>query len=89
MEVYSLEEDDCSQLFITQTSPKRTENGLVLGDPMDFVSPCVSLVSKVDGAMNVYSDISDDDMETVPCSQVAKNENADDERSVYYYEHVN
>ena len=56
---------------------------------MDFVSPCVSLVSKVDGAMNVYSDISDDDMETIPCSQVAKNENADDERSVYYYEHVN
>ena len=82
MEVYSLEEDDCSQLFITQASPKRLENGIVLGDPLDFASPCVSLVSKVDGGMNVYSDISDDDMDAIPCSQTDKNQNEHEERSV-------
>ena len=47
MEVFSLEEDDCSQMFITQSSPKRGNdigNFNILGDEMDFQSPCVSVL---------------------------------------------
>ena len=73
MEVFSLEEDDCNELFITQSCSgdnnsvnSSVNDGFsgVLGDPMDFASPCSSLVNAH------YSDISDDDFE-IPSSQMA------------------
>ena len=76
MEVFSLEDDECSQLFITQTSKENDEgklgnSGIIL-DPMDFSSPCVSVVNK---ELMQYSDISDDDFDMIPCSQKYQNMN--------------
>ena len=73
MEVFSLEDDDCSQMFITQSSPKRQRisneevgNFSILGDEMDFSSPCVSVLSGTNNPH--YSDISDDDFTEIQCS---------------------
>ena len=60
MDLFSLEDDDCSQLFITQEPKQNIENmdindGMFLGiAKTDFSSPCASLVSKD----SIYSDIS-------------------------------
>ena len=77
MEVYSLEDEDCNDLFITQQSPSDKSDKIsgemsankVLNDPMDFQSPCVSLV----GNSQIYSDISDDEFVDIPLSQNARN----------------
>ena len=78
MEIFSLEDDDASDLFITQT-PSENKNEVVkmgiIDDPMDFTSPCKSLVGDVG---QKYSDISDDDDVLIPCSQnipMARNTN--------------
>lgn len=71
MEVCSLEDEDYSQLFITQSSPKRNNDKVpkncIIGEPMDFGSPCVSLLNP--DQQPHYSDISDDDFDMIPCSQ--------------------
>ena len=74
MDLFSLEDnDDCNELFITQSSPTNDGNipgnGIGITDnPMDFSSPCVSLLpgSGVESAH--YSDISEDEFD-IPCSQ--------------------
>ena len=75
MEIFSLEEEDSAGLFITQGGIVNNDNcgnNSILGDPMDFKSPCVSLVSqpKVNTNAAEYSDISDDDDFEIPSSQV-------------------
>ena len=69
MELFSLEDDDARELFITQT-PSQNKGGAelagLLGDPLDFTTPCKSLIG--DGIVK-YSDISDDDDIVIPCSQ--------------------
>ena len=78
-QVFSLEEDDCSDLFVTQTPRKKNivppseencnesqEGNEFRGvDQHDFMSPCVSLHSKLENTSTVYSAISDpeDDFE--------------------------
>ena len=79
MDVFSLEEDDCSQMFITQSSPKRAGNETVLGDPLDFASPCVSLVGAEHAQGAQYSDISDEEFVQIPCSQ-PRNKKPDDSK---------
>ena len=75
MSVFSLEEDDCESLFITQSSMNSgnsQNNDGILGDPMDFSSPCASVISRESATQGKYSDISDDDFE-IPCSQKSAN----------------
>ena len=72
MEVFSLEDDDGNDLFITQESQmdknnRKSEGSSILGDPLDFQSPCASLIN------THYSDISDDDLMEIPCSQISQN----------------
>ena len=73
MDLFSLEDDDGNDLFITQSSNSSNGNNSnsVIGDGSDFSSPCVSLVSK--NAAPQYEDISDDDFE-IPCSQAVLQE---------------
>ena len=69
MSAFSLEDDDCESLFITQSSVKSDEsvNDVgILPDPLDFSSPCESLVSRGNISESKYSDISDDDSEIPP-----------------------
>ena len=63
--IFSLEEEDGSELFLTQQSRSNNEVEESEGncestwfgmDPLDFTSPCVSLVG---GGNPVYSDNSD------------------------------
>ena len=82
--MFSLE-DDYGDIFITQSDKvlndrecKKSGISDVLPDPMDFSSPCVSLVSK--GNDTQYSDISDDDMFDIPCSQKHGNDEVSKER---------
>ena len=70
MEIFSLEDDDCPELFITQSGSSESANQSeignksgILGEPSDFSSPCVSIL----GAK--YSDISDDEDVFFPQSQ--------------------
>ena len=70
MELYSLEEDEENELFITQTPSESNgvENfGGLIGDPMDFQSPCALLVGN---KKPQYSDISNEEDFEIPCSQV-------------------
>ena len=73
MDVFSLEDDDGNELFITQSSnDDNATNGLsIIGDGNDFLSPCVSILDKSKGVSDQqhYEDISDDDFE-IPSSQV-------------------
>ena len=50
MELFSLEDDDARELFITlepsQHNLVKESNG-ILGDPMDFSSPCASVVDSL------------------------------------------
>ena len=75
MDMFSLEHEDCNELFITQTSPKynreSSQNALsILGNGDDFGSPLVMVGSQGEMRSNVahYEDISDDDFE-IPSSQ--------------------
>ena len=65
--MFSLEEDDGNELFITQSSPKRRKLSGILGDGMDFSSPLVSLVPSRKNEP-YYLDISDDDFTDIPSS---------------------
>ena len=77
MELFSLEEDEDNELFITQhkdnvsdnVEPMEVEDSKFLGvKKNDSAWPCDSLVQK-GGCKNAnYSDISDDDV-FIPCSQ--------------------
>ena len=79
MEVFSLEDEDYSGMFLTQSShlDNISDNSMILPDPMDFGSPCVSLISKTQPH---YSDISEDEFVDIPCSQVAENSSASKQR---------
>ena len=73
MEFFSLEDDDGDELFLTQRSAqdnKVCENVGILGDPMDFSSPCTSIITPPPGQVPVYSDISDVEDFEVPSSQI-------------------
>lgn len=76
MDTFSLEDDDARELFITQTpSGEKDGSKLVglLGDPMDFSTPCSSVLKRDGNKSMEYSDISDDEIFDIPCSQqVAK-----------------
>ena len=72
MDVFSLEDDDGDNLFITQESRSDRINDQVqpiLGNSTDFQSPCVSLTSQISNTSAVYEDISDDDAFEIPSSQ--------------------
>ena len=74
-DMYSLEDDDCSQLFITQESKdndvemgEKNEGSSFNGDDLflglnesDFATPCSSLVTSEHSA--IYLDISDAEFE--------------------------
>ena len=69
MDVFSLEDDSESNMFLTQESSNNSDSGRntgILGDPYDFTSPCASLLSC---KQDQYSDISDDDFFQFPSSQ--------------------
>ena len=79
MELFSLEEDDGNDLFITQESSYDRNNlqncDKYLGkDATDFQSPCVSVIDKF---KLQYSDISDDDFMDIPSSQIPRNDDGD------------
>ena len=70
MDMFSLEDEDVGDMFITQTpwaEKDNCETRGILGEPTDFHSPCVSLLSM---DKNVYLDISDDESFQIPSSQV-------------------
>ena len=84
MELFSLEDDDANDLFITQSSildNNSSQNGGILGEPTDFSSPCASIVS---GTSAKYSDISDDDFDDISCSQIQHKDMGNYKRSVNY-----
>ena len=74
-DLFSLEDDDCSQLFITQEPKEKNmelieingnqtsnDSGIFLGNPVtDFKSLCVSLSGS--NNINIYSDISEDEFD--------------------------
>ena len=75
MEVFSLEEDDGNELFITQESKidrinRESNDKGIIGDPEDFSTPCVSLVSQGKHDTPAYSDISDSEDFQIPSSQI-------------------
>ena len=71
MEVFSLEDDGCNELFITQESKQKEEcnvsenvgeSGEFLGiDPFDFQSPCTSVHKSEATYQPQYSDVSDEE----------------------------
>ena len=67
-----------SSMFLTQESRNIVNNSPVLGDPMDFQSPCVSLVVQSQGGTSIYEDISDDKLFEIPCSQQNMQTGSDD-----------
>ena len=74
MELFSLEEDDGAQLFITQESNMEVDKGIpspILGNPNDFKSPLVSIVPKPMCSVmdSKYSDISDENDFEIPASE--------------------
>ena len=73
MNVFSLEDDDCPELFITQTPSTNGGGANLLGlldNPMDFQSPCASILDRKENVTDPkYSDISDDEMFHIPSSQ--------------------
>ena len=76
MDVFSLEDDDCNDLFITQSSnsdesaEKVSNNVQILGKDTDFSSPLCSIVSGSKPAEAQYSDISDEEDFQIPSSQM-------------------
>ena len=86
MEVFSLEEEECGGLFLTQQSninegdEQEDENSGENGDDKsffglsasDFTSPCVSLVGRNVPNVPQYSDISEGDEDFVDSQKVYK-----------------
>lgn len=73
MDTFSLEDDDAREMFIMQT-PSGEKDGIklvgLLDEPMDFATPCQSLISQsVNKNLMEFSNISDDDCFKIPCSQ--------------------
>ena len=60
-----------------------SQNSEILPDPLDFNSPCVSLVSSHSSMQ--YSDISDDEVFEIPSSQKHQIAVDDNKRSVLSY----
>ena len=69
---FSLEDDECMELFITQTPSENLVShvqfmqddsnfGIFKAKGEDFVRPCGSLVNAVHADKPIYEDISDDD----------------------------
>ena len=79
MEIYSLEEDDYSGMFLTQTPRVEKVENPILPDPSDFKSPCVSLIGGIKAA---YSDISEDEDFEMPSSQPVRNMEKQEQRCV-------
>ena len=74
MEVFSLEDDDYGDTFITQTpssdsNVELSQENQILGDPMDFQSPCLTVLNKDNVVTAQYSDISDTEDFNIPSSQ--------------------
>ena len=60
MDVFSLEDDDANELFLTQSSNSDYQmkpNFEILGNPRDFKSPCASLLQ------SHYEDITEDEFQ--------------------------
>ena len=83
-EAFSLE-DDYGDMFITQSESvvngkvvKNVDKVVGMGNPMDFQSPCASLLSSQNGAH--YSDISYDNTFDIPCSQQSLTSSNDSRR---------
>ena len=81
MDIFSLEDDDCPELFITQSGSTDDANDSIsrnkcsiLGDSSDFSSPSVSILN------SRYSDISDDEDLVFPLSQKHGHEENTNER---------
>ena len=72
-DVFSLEDDEYNEMFITQTPreslidkleySQKERNYSVFSDEADFQSPVMSLVDKVRDQSSIYEDISDDDFD--------------------------
>ena len=74
MEVSSLEDEDYGDMFITQSSSRVNveENdgtNSILGNEMDFASPCALLINRENVTVSQYSDISDVEDFQIPSSQ--------------------
>ena len=70
--VFSLEDEDCEDLFITPepSTPKLVTGDVsILDDGYDFSSPCVSLTAGNIDQGPIYEDISDDEDFNIPSSQ--------------------
>ena len=75
MEMFSLEEEDnVNEIMLTQHSQNVVS---ILGNLMDFKSPCVGLTSQPHGGQQIYEDISDDDFFKIPCSQQVSSQATD------------
>ena len=91
MDVFSLEDDDCNDLFITQSSNEDINdcnvgcNLQILGKEDDFSAPLSSIVSGSTGNPTVYSDISDDNDFQIPSSQATE---AIDRCVNYYFSYL-
>ena len=76
MDTFSLEDDDANELFITQTPSKNNDGVQLIGnlaDPMDFSMPCQSLIPASVPKRIDFSDISDNEIFEIPCSQKSDN----------------
>ena len=73
MDVFSLEEDDCSELFITQSDPKVVQNSGESDECNNGASSSGSFMSLLMSSSSdfpQYEDISDDDDFEIPSSQI-------------------
>ena len=76
MDTFSLEDNDANELFITQTPSNNNDGVKLIGslaDPMDFSSPCQSLLPASASKSVDFSDISDEEIFDIPCSQKSAN----------------
>ena len=79
--MFSLEEDDCNDMFITQTpneclldqlESSQSEVKNYKEEGAKFIEPCCSYVNQVRGDKPIYEDISDDEND-FQCSQKLPN----------------
>ena len=87
--MFSLEDSDAREMFITQTLSGEKDGIKLVGlldEPMDFATPCWSLISQsANKKLMEFSDISDDDnCFEIPCSQKDIKTMATEERSVQH-----
>ena len=73
MDICSVEDEDCSELFTTQNSKgivsDSLDSGPILGDGSNFRAPLISLTPNFNVGGDHYEDISEDDFD-IPSSQV-------------------